>query len=119
MTREAAEIDLSFAMSTFSIYSLAAILLVGLGVYGLFTRQHLLRKVMALNVIAGGIFLLLISTAYRNQDLFPDPVPQAMVLTGIVVAISATGFALALVRSIHRRMAESETDPSQDSWDQP
>lgn len=92
-------------MSTFHLYSMAAMLLVGLGVHGLLVRRHLLRKVMALNIIAGGVFLLLISTAYRNKDAFPDPVPHAMVLTGIVVAISATGFALALVRRIHERQS--------------
>jgi multicomponent Na+:H+ antiporter subunit C len=89
-------------MTTFLIYSLTAALLAGLGVHGLITRRHLLRQIMALNVIAGGAFLLLISTAYRNQGDFADPVPQAMVLTGIVVAISATAFALALLRRVYR-----------------
>lgn len=88
-------------MTTFLVYSIAAVLLAGLGIHGLITRRHLLRQIMALNVIAGGAFLLLISTSYRNQEQFGDPVPQAMVLTGIVVAISATAFALALVRRIH------------------
>jgi len=97
-------------MSTFHLYSIAAMLLVGMGVHGLLVRRHLLRKVMALNIIAGGVFLLLISTAYRNKDAFPDPVPQAMVLTGIVVAISATGFALALVRRIHERHPKRQND---------
>ncbi|WP_084031823.1 sodium:proton antiporter [Desulfonatronum lacustre] len=89
-------------MTTFLVYSLTAALLAGLGVHGLITRRHLLRVIMALNVIAGGVFLLLISTAYRNQGDFADPVPQAMVLTGIVVAISATAFALALLRRIYQ-----------------
>ena len=31
----------------------------------------------------------------------PDPVPHAMVLTGIVVAVSATAFALVLARRIY------------------
>ena len=89
-------------MTTFLVYSLTAALLAGLGVHGLITRRHLLRQIMALNVIAGGVFLLLISTAYRNQGDFADPVPQAMVLTGIVVAISATAFALALLRRVYQ-----------------
>lgn len=95
-------------MTTFLLYSLTAALLVGLGVHGLITRRHLLRQIMALNVIAGGVFLLLISTAYRNQGDFADPVPQAMVLTGIVVAISATAFALALLRRIYQAQERRE-----------
>ncbi|TVR00540.1 MAG: hypothetical protein EA399_04130 [Desulfovibrionales bacterium] len=92
-------------MTPFLIYSLTAVLLAGLGIHGLISRRHLLRQIMALNVLAGGVFLLLISTAYRNQGIgessSADPVPHAMVLTGIVVAISATAFALALVRRIY------------------
>ncbi len=100
-------------MTTFLVYSLTAALLAGLGVHGLITRRHLLRQIMALNVIAGGVFLLLISTAYRNQGDFADPVPQAMVLTGIVVAISSTAFALALLRRIYVAQGQAQ-DEAQD-----
>ncbi len=106
-------------MSTFLLYALGAVLLVGLGVYGLLTRRHLLRKVMALNVVAGGVFLLLISTAQRDHAPFPDPVPHAMVITGIVVAVSATGFALALVRRIHQRMGRDEAQRASENGDAP
>lgn len=95
-------------MSTFLVYSLTAVVLICLGVHGLIIRRHLLRKVMALNIISGGIFLLLISTAYRNRTEFPDPIPHAMVLTGIVVTISATAFALALIRRIHRNNPDED-----------
>lgn len=97
-------------MTTFLVYSLTAALLAGLGVHGLVTRRHLLRQIMALNVIAGGVFLLLISTAYRNRGEFADPVPQAMVLTGIVVAISATAFALALLRRIYQAQQSTQAE---------
>jgi multicomponent Na+:H+ antiporter subunit C len=37
-----------------------------------------------------------------------DPVPQAMVLTGIVVAVAATALALALVRKLHALTGQLE-----------
>ena len=45
----------------------------------------------------------------------PDPVPHAMVLTGIVVAVSATALALALACRIHQetgnaRITENEPE---------
>lgn len=86
------------------IYAVAAIGLVLLGVYALIAYRSLLRKVLALNVMGSGVFLLLGSVAQRNgqvgADGVPDPVPHAMVLTGIVIAVSATAFALALARRI-------------------
>ena len=39
---------------------------------------------------------MLIASAYRAPHGLPDPVPHAMVLTGIVVAVSMTALALVL-----------------------
>jgi len=83
------------------LWALVGMALVVIGLYALIVHAHLLRKVLALNVISSGVFLVFIGLARRPaQDgapLAPDPVPQAMVLTGIVVAVAATGLALALI----------------------
>jgi multicomponent Na+:H+ antiporter subunit C len=73
--------------------------LLAIGLYGVLVRPHLVQKVLAFNVMTSGVFLLLVGRAERSGGA-PDPVPQAMVLTGIVVAVSATAVALALVRRI-------------------
>jgi multicomponent Na+:H+ antiporter subunit C len=82
-------------------WAIVGLALVVIGLYALIVHRHLLRKVLALNIISSGVFLVLIGLAQRPaQDgtaLAPDPVPQAMVLTGIVVAVASTGLALALI----------------------
>ena len=88
-------------MSTFLIYACTSAALVSIGAYAAITREHLLRKILALNVMSAGIFLLIVAIGYRNRVEVPDAVPHAMVLTGIVVAISVTAVALALARRIH------------------
>jgi multicomponent Na+:H+ antiporter subunit C len=88
-------------MPAFLLYSCVSAVLFSIGLYGLVTRAHLLRKLLALNIMGSAVFLLLIAVADRNRLGTPDPVPHAMVLTGIVVAVSATAFALALARRIH------------------
>lgn len=88
-------------MSQFSLYALTSIGLLCLGLFRLVTSDHLLRSIIALNVMGSGVFLLLVAIARRNMVEVPDPVPHAMVLTGIVVAVSVTGLALAIVRRIH------------------
>lgn len=90
------------------IYALTSAALLGIGLHGFVVQASYIRKILALNVMGGGIFLLLVSVAYRNRDGMPDPVPQALVLTGIVVAVSSSAFTVTLARRIHR---ESETDP--------
>ena len=41
---------------------------------------------------------ILVATAYRGPEVAADPIPHALVLTGIVVAVSATALGLALER---------------------
>jgi len=81
------------------LYALTGAALVALGLWGLLRHPHLLRKILAFNVMGGGTFLLLVGLAERGGR--SDPVPQAMVLTGIVVAVAATAFAVVLVRRFH------------------
>jgi multicomponent Na+:H+ antiporter subunit C len=81
------------------LYALAGAVLFALGLGGLLLHAHLLRKIMAFNVMGSGTFLVLVGLAQRHGG--PDPVPQAMVLTGIVVAVSATAFAVVLLRRLH------------------
>jgi multicomponent Na+:H+ antiporter subunit C len=94
-------------MSQVAIYSVASMLLFGIGLYSLIVHPHLLRKILALNVMASGIFLFLVSVARRNWNVVADPVPHAMVLTGIVVAVSTTAFALAIARHIQAETGET------------
>ena len=83
-------------MSHYYLYTLVGIGLFSLGFYALIVHKHLLRKILAINIMGSGVFLVLVALAGRIPSLNSDPVPQAMVITGIVVAVSATALALAL-----------------------
>jgi multicomponent Na+:H+ antiporter subunit C len=87
-------------MTTALLYGLAGIGLAALGLRGSLAQVSLLRRLLALNLMGSGVFLMLGAVAYRGPGLPPDPVPQALVLTGIVVAVSATALALALRRRL-------------------
>ncbi|HSK40682.1 MAG TPA: sodium:proton antiporter [Arenibaculum sp.] len=99
---------------TTALFGLCGALLVGIGLYGMLTRPALLRKIVAFNVTGSGIFLLLGSIAGRGPEPGPgtDPVPQAMVITGIVVALSTTALALGLAWR-HRRETGRTTLPDE------
>lgn len=95
-------------MTTASLYALSGIALLGIGFYALIVDSHSLRKVLAMNVMSSGLFLVLVALAQRTPAEPPDPVPHAMVLTGVVVAVSATAVALTLVRRIHAETASAD-----------
>ncbi|HKL62228.1 MAG TPA: NADH-quinone oxidoreductase subunit K [Woeseiaceae bacterium] len=87
-------------MSGGLLFALGGIALFAIGISALVLRPHLLRKILALNVMASGVFLILVGGGSGVQGV--DPVPQAMVITGIVVSVSATALGLALVLRIAR-----------------
>ncbi len=80
------------------IFACTGVVLFAMGIAGVVLLDHLLRRILAFNLMGSGAFLVLVGLAQRSGT--PDPVPQAMVLTGIVVAVAATALALALVRRL-------------------
>jgi len=85
-------------MSTGLLYAAAGAMLFVLGATALILPLAPLRRVLGFNVMGSGAFLLLVGLAQR--DGAADAVPQAMVLTGIVVSVAATALALAIIRRI-------------------
>ena len=86
-------------MTSATLFGYCGAVLVGLGLFGLITNPEILRKIVAFNVLGSGVFLLFGVIARRGAaaGLGADPVPQALVITGIVVAFSATAMAVALL----------------------
>jgi multicomponent Na+:H+ antiporter subunit C len=86
-------------MSATTVFGLCGAAIVGLGLYGLITNPQPLRKIVAFNLIGSGVFMLFGVVARRGAaaGFGGDPVPQALVITGVVVAFSATALAVALL----------------------
>jgi multicomponent Na+:H+ antiporter subunit C len=86
-------------MTTATLFGLCAAILIGLGLFGLLVNPRPLRKILAFNIIGSGVFLMLGAIAKRGAGagMEADPVPQALLITGIVVAFSATALAVALL----------------------
>jgi multicomponent Na+:H+ antiporter subunit C len=83
------------------IYMISSAIVFCISLYGLIMSRHWVRKILALNVMGSGVFLFFGALSRQFGDGESDPVPQAMVITGIVVAISVTAFALSLAQRIY------------------
>ncbi len=94
------------------LFGLAGAVLAGLGLYGLVADPAPLRKLLAFNLLGGGVFLVFGVVARRGAaaGLGGDPVPQALVITGLVVAFAATALAVALLRLLFERTGQTLLD---------
>jgi multicomponent Na+:H+ antiporter subunit C len=91
-------------MNPATLFGLLAAALCGLGLYGVIVEPNPLRKILAFNLFGGGVFVVFGVIARRGaaSGLAADPVPQALVITGLVVAFAATALAVALILRLFR-----------------
>ena len=82
-----------------TVFGLCGAVAAGLGLYGVITDAQLLRKILAFNMLGAGVFLFFGVVARRGAaaGFAGDPVPHALVITGMVVAFAATAMAVALL----------------------
>ncbi|MBT3204832.1 MAG: Na+/H+ antiporter subunit C [Gammaproteobacteria bacterium] len=88
--------------------------LIVIGIVGVVTLNNIFRIVLALVIAEAGANLLLVIAGYRFDAIAPiltgssvnqlmvDPVPQAMVLTSIVIGVGIQALALALVLKVYQ-----------------
>jgi multicomponent Na+:H+ antiporter subunit C len=84
-------------MTENTLYTLVGIALFFIGLYGVIERRHLLQKIISINIMGSGVFLVIVSLAYVRQTSTGDPLSHALVITGLVVSVSATALALKLI----------------------
>jgi len=105
------------------VIALCAAGLVGLGLYGVIVSRDALRRIVAFNVVGGGVFLFFGAIARRGAaaGFAGDPVPQALIITGIVVAFAATALAVALVsrwNELRRDNGQTDKNSGKESADE-
>ncbi|WP_426745111.1 cation:proton antiporter subunit C [Myxococcus faecalis] len=101
-------------MSPWVVYALSGVAMFSVGLVGLFSHQHVVKRILAANIAGSGVLLVLVALARRVPTGVPDPVPHALVLTGIVVSVSATALAVALARRMARLQAEQSHTPERE-----
>ncbi len=88
-------------MSDVILHGLTGMLIFCIGLRALFVYENLVRKTLALNFMGTGVLMFIVAMADRTTGQLPDPVPHAVVLTGIVVSVCATALLLVLAGYVH------------------
>jgi len=106
----------------------AAIVLIVLGIYGLLTNRNVLKMIISINVMEVGLNLFIISVGYVTDGFAPilssvhnssaliyvDPLPQALVLTAIVIGVGTTALGLALAKNMYNKYHTLNLDEMRD-----
>lgn len=111
------------AMLSTNYVAVGAIILFGIGFMILLLNNNLIKKIIGMNIMDTSIFLLFISIGYIDGKEAPiivdaklsevgyiNPIPTALMLTGIVVAVSVTACMLALTIKYYKYYGTVELD---------
>ncbi len=103
-------------------YYYLPLFLVSVGIYGIVSQRNLFKQLVSLGLIDTGVNILIISLGYiQGMEApiysavtpiakFVDPLPQALVLTAIVIGVGVLGLGATLLIKIHERYGTLELD---------
>ena len=92
---------------------LGAVALFVIGLYTVVRHSNLIKRIIGINIMGTGIFLFFVAIGNvtggqppiidgANPDaVYINPLPSALILTGIVVVVSITVYSLSLVIRIY------------------
>ncbi|MDO9225914.1 MAG: NADH-quinone oxidoreductase subunit K [Pseudomonadota bacterium] len=94
-------------------------ILILIGFYGALTQRNLLRMIVAFTLSGTGVNIVIVAIGYMHGRTAPildatvnaadavsrviDPVPQALVLTAIVIGLGVTALMLAYALKLHEQ----------------
>ena len=98
-----------------SVYYVGAFGLILIGLYIILVKHNLIKVIIGLGILDTGVNLLLISVGYVAKGTAPifstlgldpkqmvDPIPQALVLTAIVIGVAVLALALSLAIRLYQ-----------------
>ena len=100
-----------------------AMILFGIGFANLMFQKNLIKKIIGFNIMDTAIYLFLAGKGYitgrlapiivdgiQDPEVYINPIPSGLVLTGIVVSVSVSALMLALTVRLYRRYHTLDLD---------
>lgn len=104
------------------------VVLMMIGFYAMIGKRNLVKKLIGMNIFQTAIILMFVSSGVKHGGKIPilnkydvlkhgvdatqvvNPLPHVLMLTAIVVSVSITGVALAILLRIYREYGTLEED---------
>lgn len=109
---------IEMVLSKYHYWIYIALMMVGL--YAMVAKENLVKKIIGLNIFQTAVFLFYIASGkvaggtapilWQGGGPYDNPLPHCLMLTGIVVSVSTTAVAFALVLRIFKEYGTIEED---------
>ena len=104
------------------------VILMMIGFYAMIGKRNLVKKLLGMNIFQTAIILFFVSTGVKKGGNIPivdkyqalaggvdaatvvNPLPHVLMLTAIVVGVSVTGVALAVLQRVYKEYGTLEED---------
>lgn len=89
------------------------------GIYGVLVKRNLIKIIISLTVMESAVNVFIVMVSYRRNGIAPildktinaqeflarsaDPLPQALVLTAIVIGLGVTAMTVAIAMRLYER----------------
>ncbi len=108
---------------------MTAMILFGIGFTMLLLHKNLIKKILGMNIMDTAVYLFLTAKGYiygrmvpiltngiTDASAYTNPIPDGLVLTGIVVSVSSTALMLALTIRLYIRYRTLDIDKIVMEW---
>ena len=97
---------MEFILAKYNYWIYVAIMMIGF--YAVIAKGNLIKKIIGLNISIGKVEGGKVPIYQGAELLYINPLPHVLILTAIVVGVSTTAVAFALLVNIHRRYGTIE-----------
>ncbi|MBQ9625166.1 MAG: cation:proton antiporter subunit C [Clostridia bacterium] len=114
----------------YNYYDIAAVIIFSIGISLLLLNKNMIKKLIGFDLMDAATFIFLCSKGYAgggspsspirvapiiengifSYSYYSSPIPTGLILTGIVVGVSGTAFALALIYRLYREYNTLDLD---------
>jgi len=103
----------------FLSFEFFSVVLFFLSFYGLITGKNVIKSIVAIGLMEMAVVMFIVSIGFKdgmkapigqNQVYVADPLPQALVITAIIIGITVTAVNLTMLISLYRQYKTTDWD---------
>jgi len=115
-------------LSGYNFGEITAIIIFFIGVYGIIARRNIVKTVISFGVMESGVILFFIAGGFGSQRapiladtgdiaMVADPIPQALMITAIVIGIGVTAVALTMFINLYHKFGTTNWEKAREARD--